>query len=275
MTFKLPEQGNKINRFERLRAFISQFNADWPEYPKPAAREAIERLKIEANIENRVWPEEYQWFAENFGRSGIEFNFCRNYSFPPIAQNYRLNREYKNLPYLFIGSAWIASPYIAYHYSDDKSVPDLVWVPSFEVNACYYRAADTLEQLLFSCAFLDEAYYEYEWKGKCGIPSEAVKEIEKKLGQPNELNYEKICAALVEIFSAVLKAHDFQCAWFSTYSDQFWFKDDVCFIVSRHNDPDSISDFIEGRIGSHSRHSAEKIISIMRGNSFSCSMSTF
>lgn len=281
MIFQLPQEGNSRDRFQRLANFMLQFHPDWPRFPSPATYNAIASLKKEAHILlesqgipetciKKIWPADYQWFSENFGEYGCEFSFLRNYSFPPIAQNH-LNRNRGDLPYFLIGYAWIDSPYLAYDYTLDCKNPRLVWVPSLDCSQCY-RAADHLEQLLFACGFLNDAYYEYEWKVKCVFSKKFHPFQKLDLSSTCNLMDEQIGIALAKEFSHILRQHHFQPAWFSTYTDQFWLKGSTCFIVSRNNDPDDLYDLVEGWIGSHHLNEAEALISIMESNGFSCNI---
>lgn len=277
MKFHLPIQGNAANRFQRLQSFIAQFDPNWFKHPEPATEEEIAQLKDTAGISHhlctcglKTFPKEYQWFAENFGKSGINLSFNYHLSLSAIAHNHSIN-HHPHSPYFYIGNVWI-SPYLAYYYPDNNAEPCLVWVPSLDSNSPCYQAADSLEQLLFASAFLNYTYYEYEFKIKCSFPSYSifVEYVKQKFGTPTEHNYEAICTTLMKQVSSILQSHQFECAWFSTYSDQFWFQDDLCFILSRNNDPDTISDFVVGYLGSHTKHGIEHIVSIMKCNGFSC-----
>lgn len=259
MMFQLPQPGTPADRFQRLANFMLQFNPDWPKVPSPASEEEIKRLKTEANLLEdqrapkgciqKYWPADYQWFAENFGGSGCEFAFLRHYSFLSVSNN-TLNRNFEFLPYFLIGYAWLDSPYLAYDYTNDCTNPALVWVPSLDCQQCY-RAADHLEQLLFACGFLNDAYYEYPWKAKCVCSRNSVSLQTLEASSSYDLGDEWIHAALIEEFAHMLRQHQFQPAWFSTKTDQFWFKGSTCLIVSLNNDPDDLYDLVEGWIGSH------------------------
>lgn len=282
--FQIPQEGNRADRFRRFIEFVLQFDDSWEQSPRPASDCDIDQLKKEANILNsycdkqdcgmprKIWPEDYQWFSECFGENGCNFMFMRDYTFFPISKNH-LNKNRESLPYLFIGQAWVASPYIAYDYSDESETPPLVWAPTLDGRDCY-KASRNLEQLLFSCAFLNYAYYEYEWKAKCMFTDKSLPGCIRGLGDVSDVeSAEKdiACTILSEKFASILKQHKFEIAWFSTYTDQFWFNEDTCFIVSRNNDPDSLYNIIEGWIGSHNQKQAENLIHIMAESGFSCS----
>ena len=278
MRFQLPQNGTSADRFQRLADFVSQFRSDWPQSPTPATEDEIawrkRRLEVlmgQSCEGGGFWPEEYQWFAENFGKTGCSFSFSRDISFFPISHEPR-NPMWSSRPYLLIGEESFDWYYVAYAPAAEGTQPPLVWVDASDGHMCG-RAADTLEQLLFSCAILNDAYYEYEWAIQCSIPPDApyLADLKGDVSQLEGECGESLDHILANRFASSLREHPFQWAWFSTDTDQFWVWEDTCFHIARDYDPDHICEVAYGRIGSHSKEQADHLTSIMRASGFRCS----
>ena len=221
------------------------------------------------NIEDiethKTWPKEFQWYVENFGEKGCKFNNMVNFTMLPISKN-KLNKHRKHLPYLFIGQLGIDSYYLAYDYSIDITNPQLVWASATET---FLNAADSLEQILFSYAFLNYAYSEYEWQVECVISPDS-----DIVSPANSITFEcdeEACFNDVsQKFIALLQESNFQLAWFSTLTDQFWFKEDTCFILSRNFYPDDAFDIVICKIGSNNEEQIGCFIKLMQSNGIQC-----
>lgn len=269
MTFQMPQAGGKKTRFQRLKLFISQFDENWPKQPCAVASEEIERIKREAHIGREIcafagkqllkgWPEEFQWYAENLGECGCQFNFQIDFTVYPISKN-TLNKNRGHLPHLFIGQLGIDSYYLAYDYSENLPTPHLVWASYSET---LFRAADTLEKLLFASAFLNYAFYEYEWQYKCIFPA--------SISNSSSIDENAYLERLSQKYYSILTECQFQQAWFSTNTDQFFLKDDICFILSRDFDTDDTSHTLLGRMGSNNERQIKHLIQIMQSNGIIC-----
>ena len=270
MKFHLPQPGHPSSCFARLSTFAAQLDAAWPQVPQPAAPQDITALQRETPDRFRHrWPPEYVWFAQHFGRCGLSLSFRLDLTLPPIGQN-TLNRGLSPAsPYFFIGQAWIASPFLAYLRTAVGAAPQLVWVPVRSANAPCSLAADTLEQLLFASVFLDQAYEEYPWKAVCALDSHSptVQQLQKRLTGCSE---DTLCAALMAAYASVLVEQSFQRGWFSTKTEQFWFRGDTCVLLSRSWDADGLWDLVTGRIGSYDPAQGEAIAAHMEQAGFIC-----
>ena len=270
MKFQLPQPGARSDCFARLSAFATQFDTTWPQTPQPAAPQDIAALQRETPDPFRYrWPPEYVWFAQHFGTCGLSLSFRLDLTLPPIGQNSLNHGLPPSSPYLFIGQAWIASPFLAYLRTAVGAEPQLVWVPVRAVKAPCSQAANTLEQLLFASVFLDQAYEEYPWKATCTLDAHSpiVQRLQEHLTGCLE---DTLCAALMATYASVLVDQSFQRGWFSTNTDQFWFRGDTCVLLSRNWDADGIWDLVVGRIGSYEPAQGEAIAAHMERTGFTC-----